>query len=245
MELRRFTNDGVEAFRRYIEALRKESTDPLPEELLTDPRYSKASFPGVEVKRRTFATRLEAARYFDGLFEEMMQDGIETDVGLWAWMSLYYFDQVCPPLKSGRRNPGRDYRHILEPGYPNGHRHLLCGAYMVYTLYRLGDRLGRLLLCTKLSVENRCHHQLAVRQNFITNRGILEAAHILYFNEKTQKPKRGAQIKDGSPGTLFRFIDVLQQLELTYDLYSMTGEDIVGLLPAEFDSWKGGQRFLA
>ncbi|MFO7599969.1 MAG: hypothetical protein R6X27_09205 [Candidatus Desulfacyla sp.] len=41
-----------------------------------------------------------------------------------------------------------------------------------------------------------------------------------------------------APGTLYRFIDVVQQLDLTYDLYSMTGEQILQLLPNEFDRWR-------
>jgi hypothetical protein len=31
---------------------------------------------------------------------------------------------------------------------------------------------------------------------------------------------------------------VVQQLDLTYDLYSMTGEQILQLLPGEFDRWR-------
>lgn len=48
-------------------------------------------------------------------------------------------------LERFRRRPGRDYRHIPEPGYPNGHRHLLMGAYLVYTVYSLQRQglLGR------------------------------------------------------------------------------------------------------
>ncbi|MFH1977184.1 MAG: hypothetical protein ABIJ52_16800 [Pseudomonadota bacterium] len=46
-------------------------------------------------------------------------------------------------------------------------------------------------------------------------------------------------MKKKTPGTLFRFIDVIQPLDLTYDLYSMSGKDIIGLLPPEFDKWKG------
>jgi len=35
---------------------------------------------------------------------------------------------------------------------------------------------------------------------------------------------------------------VVQQLDLTHDLYSMTGEEVLSLLPSEFDEWrpKGG-----
>ena len=244
MELRRFTDKGVEAFRRYLKALRSESAEPPPRALLTDPSTSQAAFADIEIEQRVFSSRLDAARYFDAVFDYVAHEGVEEDVHLWSWLSLFYFDQVCPALKTGRRNPGRDYRHIPEPGYPYGHRHLLKGAYQVYSHYWCGEKQSPLLLSTKLSRESQFHHELAGRQNFITNKGILEAANILYFNEKTRMPKRGAQIKKGRPGSLFRFIDVIQQLEVTYDLYSMTGEDIVALLPPEFDPWKG-QRYLA
>jgi len=42
---------------------------------------------------------------------------------------------------------------------------------------------------------------------------------------------------------LRRFVDVLQQLDVNYDLYSMSAEAIVGLLPDEFDKWRK-KRFL-
>jgi hypothetical protein len=49
-------------------------------------------------------------------------------------------------------------------------------------------------------------------------------------------------MEKSSPGTLLRFIDIIQQLDLTYDLYSMSGEEILALLPPEFDKWKDSQR---
>jgi hypothetical protein len=40
------------------------------------------------------------------------------------------------------------------------------------------------------------------------------------------------------PGTVFRFIDILDQLDVTWDLYSMTTDMLLGCLPAEFDRFK-------
>ena len=79
--------------------------------------------------------------------------------------------------------------------------------------------------------------KLAGRQTLITNRGILDAARLMYFNESGNRPKRGALGREKTPGTLLRFIDVVQQLDLTYDLYSMSGREILKLLPPEFDRW--------
>jgi hypothetical protein len=52
-------------------------------------------------------------------------------------------------------------------------------------------------------------------------------------------PKRGAQVSSPEPGTLRRFVHVLQQLDVTYDVYGMSGQALLDLLPAEFDPWRG------
>jgi hypothetical protein len=237
--IRKFTDEGIEQFRRYLAELREGATSPPPFHLLNDPVTSQPVNDEIQIENREFATRLKLARYLDDALAEIESDSIETDVYLWSWLSLFYFDQVCPTEENGIRKPGRDYRHIPETGYRYGHRHLLGGSYLVYTIYGLGERLSKLLLSTPLPIESKVHHELATRQSFITNIGIVEAAHILYYDEKADKPKRGVIVKKNKPGTLYRFIDIIQQLDLNYDLYSMTGEEVLQLLPAEFNQWKG------
>ncbi len=235
--IRKLTDKGVAAFQDYLVQLRTEPETAPPVHLLTDADTSTDVGMEVRIEQKPFPTRLELARYLNDMLSPLPVDDLETDRNLWTWMSLFFFDQVCPIEKTGIRKPGRDYRHILEPGYPNGHRHLLAGAYLVYTVYGLGDKLSRLLLWTPLHVESNFHHELVSRQTLITNRGILEAAHRLYFNDTAGKSKRGSLQKKRGPGTLLRFIDVVQQLDLTYDLYSMSGREILKLLPPEFDRW--------
>ena len=237
-EVRKLNNKGIDQFRKYLSRVANGSIESPPYHLLTAAETSVSIDHHASVRHRIFNSRLDAAKCLDEQLSGWDQENIETDVHLWSWLSLFYFDQVCPPDDSGKRKPGREYRHILEPGYPNGHRHLLCGPYMVYTTYGLNETLSAALLCTPIPVENSFHHQLAVRQSLITNKGIMEAVHMLYFDHSTGRPKRGSQMKKKTPGTLFRFIDVIQQLDLTYDLYSMSGKDIIGLLPPEFDKWK-------
>jgi hypothetical protein len=236
--IRKFTDEGIEQFRDYLVDLRGGATSCPPFELLNDPATSEHIDSGGEIENRNFKTRLELAQYLDEVLSEIEIESLETDVHLWSWLSLFYFDQVCPSHKGDVRKPGRDYRHILEPGYPNGHRHLIAGVYLVYTIYELGEDLSRLLLWTPLHKESIFHHQLTVRQTIITNRGILDAAHQMYFDKTRGIPKKGPHGKKGSPGTLLRYIDVIQQLDLNYDLYSMTGDQILELLPPEFSKWQ-------
>jgi len=238
--IRKLNDHGIEAFRTYLADLRRGAALPPPEHLLIAAETSRGIPGGLTIEKRPFATRLELARYLEDRLSAVPAAALADDIHLWTWLSLFFFDQVCPADASGVRRPGKDYRHILEPGYPNGHRHLLAGAYLVYTVYGLGETLSRLLLWTPLSIESRFHHQLAGRQTLITNHGVLDAVHRMFFNPAAGRPKPGALGGKNAPGTLLRFIDVIQQLDLTYDLYSMTGREILRLLPAEFDRWRKG-----
>jgi len=231
--IRRLNAKGFGQFQAYLKELRDGKTVDVPRLLLTDVETSEPFSPQRLLEQGTFETRMEAARYLSRVFEGL--HGLEEDVGLWSWLSLFYFDQVCPVGPDGTRSPGREYRHILEPEYRYGHRHLLAGPFVVFNLH---GELGRLLLCTKLHQENRFHHELASRQSFISNPAIIQAASALYLDEKTGRPKRGSPDPRGGPGTLPRFIDVVQQLDVNYDLYSMRPEAILTLLPPEFDPWK-------
>jgi hypothetical protein len=239
MELRKFTDRGLERFRGYLHALAEGSGEPPPLNLLSDPEFSRQAAEQVQIDQKQFRSGLELAAYLDHVLEPYPQwpDTVVADTHLWSWLSLFYFDQVCPVNDKGKRKPGRDYRHILEPGYPYGHRHLLAGAYLVCTVYGWGEELSKLLLHGPVSMESQLHHEIATRQSLITNRGIMEALHILYFDKSKNKPKRGPLMSRSAPGSLYRFIDVVQQLDVTYDLYSMSGAEITDILPAEFSHW--------
>jgi len=238
MKIRKLTDNGIQRFRDYLAGLRQGSKTPPPASLLENPEFSSPFTGGADIEPRIFSNRLELARYLDRTLDGIFNVSLPDDVHLWSWLSLYFFDQVCPLEENGLHKPGRDYRHILEPGYPYGHRHLLAGAYLVYSVYGLGEDLSRLLLWTPLNLQSKFHHELTVRQTLITNKGVLLAADKMYFNESEGKPKKGALMEKNSPGTLQRFIDVIQQLDLNYDLYSLSGEQILALLPPEFDKWK-------
>jgi hypothetical protein len=160
---------------------------------------------------------------------------VDRNPGFWAWLSLFLFEQVCPPRPDGGRRPGRDYRHIPEFGYRHRLRHLLYGPYLVYR--RHGD-LSRLLLSGPVHSESGLYHEIASRQDLIANTGVIEAAMLLYYDSARSGPRAGAQDAKSRPGTVRRFVRVLQQLDLTYDIYGLSGIQILELLPAEFEAWK-------
>lgn len=237
LPLRRFTTGGIDAFRGYLGRLRDGETAPPPNDLLEDGARTETVHGDTVVEPRPFASRLDFAKYADRILAGSQPNRVLNDVGLWAWLSLYYFDQVCPPGKSGARHPGRNYRHIPEPGFRYGRRHLLSGAYLVYTIYGLSDRLAEYLLYTALPVESDLFNEIVSRQNLVTNPVVVEATGRLYFDPVSRKPRRGV-FQRTTAGNTRRFAMVIQQLDLNYDLYSMTCDELLGLLPPEFDRWK-------
>lgn len=231
----RFLNaKGLGRFQEYLQKLREGDFSPPPVEILTDTETSMELPQTAEVEKKDFASRLDAGRYFTEALKPVGALLSRHHRGIWSWLSLFYFDQVCPLQTDGERFPGRDYRHIPETGFGNRHRHLIAGAYSVF---RLHGEEGRLLLASPLHRENKFHHEIAGRQSLFTNPNIVKALDMLYFDRKNRRPKRTAQ-NPGVPGCLLRFIDVIQQLDLTYDLHSISTGDLVSLLPREFKNWK-------
>ena len=97
MKLRRFNADGIAAFRDYRSRLTIESLLPPPVQLLEDAAYTEV-VSETDVSSRSFASRLEAGRFFEELLGRANVSSPECDQGLWAWLTLFYFDEVCPPI---------------------------------------------------------------------------------------------------------------------------------------------------
>ncbi|MBP7510203.1 MAG: hypothetical protein KA807_20500 [Prolixibacteraceae bacterium] len=153
---------------------------------------------------------------------------------LWSWLSAYYFDLVCP-FEVDRRNPKAEERHILSSeNWRRYYRHLIAAPVRLYT--ELGD-LAVGYLDGKIDVHGEYFEQLASAQDIATSPGIIEAANILFWDFNGNRFKHGSRGKD-KPGTIRRFArDVIPQYQMTYDLNSMRGQEIVSLLPHEFDRW--------
>ncbi len=238
--IRKLTGQGTQAFREYWREVRAGAPTPPPLHLLEDPATSESLDVTISVEPRHFGNRLEAAKYLRGLLAPLPKASVEHDAGLWNWLSLFYFDALCPSRGSRGRKVKQIYHYILPSIAESGHswhyyRHLLAGPYRIYKLH--GEQ-ARILLCGELSEFGDLNEQLASRQEFITNPGIIQAVDLLYYDEGQGKPKRGSSPNSRKPGTLRRFIDVIQQFDLTYDVYSLAGKQLIDLLPSEFDRWK-------
>jgi hypothetical protein len=189
------------------------------------------------VQAQPFATRFELARYLHGTLEILGRENIAHDPGLWNWLSLFYFDLICPVRPDGTRKLlGREH-YILSSDYRKYYRHLLAAPYILFDLHR---ESARVLLQSAIDKHGDFVEQLASRQDLITNRALIRVVDSLYWiaGRNHGRPKRGATDR-ARPGSLRRLVAIIQQLELTYDLHAMTDTQILGLLPGEFDAWRG------
>ena len=230
-EVRLLNEKGKEVFEEYLSNLRVGLREPPPLEILDDVEYTRPLGMPALVESRPFASRLDAAVYLADALKDVGKTRLEQ-ADLWGWLSIFYFDTLCPAKADGSRKPGKDYRYILSSDYRYYYRHLLAGPVR---LYQALHQRARLLLANPMDKPGDINEQLASRQDIISNRGVMEAVDLLYYAEADESPKRGVTGK--RPGNLRRFVTVVQQLDLTYDLYSMNGSEILHLLPSEFDRW--------
>lgn len=239
MKLRRFNDQGVARFGQFLAKVREEPASGMPPGLLVDEACSAEVPSGPEIAAEHFATRMDAARCLDLMLADVDSFDILRDVGLWAWLSLFFFDSLCPPDSSGRRNVGDNARYIpAVTNYRKYYRHLLAGPYGVFRAHRDAPERAMVLLCGPLHKPGDIAEQMASRQEIVTNPGIVGLATQIYFDPLKGSFKRGSANKGNQPGTVRRLIDVLNQFDLTWDLYWMPSERIMAKLPKEFDKFR-------
>ncbi len=237
MIARRLNRSGVERFHAYLTEVHGGATDDPPAAMLEDGRYSAELPIDLEVEPRRFVSRYHIGAYLAKALATLPHEHADTDEGLWSWLSLFWFDVLCPRRADGGRRPGGAQRHVADFNRRSRYRHLLYGPYLVYR--RHGEASG-VLLTGPAHQESHFYQVITSVQDLIANRGVLEAARRLYLDEATNKLKPGCQPSRPRPGTVRRFVRVLQQLDLTYDVLGMSGEEIVEILPGEFDVWRSG-----
>lgn len=230
------SQDGENRFREYIRSLRQNPSTPCPD--LNSEPYSREFSPHILVdERRVFNSKLDLAEYIKACFdgEGITRESILGENGLWTWLAYIWFDRLAPVNNNGARDIKEDAKYICSSDYRDYYRHFIAGPYSIYSLH--GSEGSRIFLSSPVHEHNDFIEQFASRQFIISHRNIVDAISRLYFDNTRLMPKRGAQSRERK-GNIRRFVKVIQQLELTYDIYSLTPEQILDLLPEEFAEWK-------
>ncbi|MDE2921506.1 MAG: hypothetical protein OYL92_15745 [Acidobacteriota bacterium] len=141
----------------------------------------------------------------------------------------------------GERRLGERARWIPAVGnFRRYYRHLVAGPFGVFRAHRDDPERARVLLCTPLHRPGEVVEQLTSHQEFVRSKAIVEAANRLYLDPESGGAKRGAAGR--GPASARRLADVLNQLDVKWDLYAMSPDATIGRLPREFDRFRGEQR---
>jgi len=234
-KVHRLNKSGRERFKDFIFGCAGDVPVEYPETLLGDPMFAEPVEADIFVEHRTFANRLDAARYFHRVLNGSSLSNVDTDAGLWSWLALFFFPDICTRDAKGHLKPGESARWVLEEkSFRRYYRHLLAGPYRIYRTHIDNPDRAMALLSTSVGNPGEIAEQIASRQELVTNKGVVAAATLLYWDRTKGSLKRGAAGKN-TPGTARRFAEVLAQFDLNWDLYSMAPEQIISILPREFD----------
>lgn len=218
--LLRMKEDGV----HMVEPLRKIMYDPNCSEMVDVDAY---------VEPIQTNGKLDIAKHLSQALGLADNRALFRNSGLWSWLSAFYFEKLIP--SDGPRALKETSLYILQSEKWNRYyRHLL--AFPCLTYCELGDS-GRIFLRGDIHERGEVVEQLAAVYQIQKNKGVIEAATKLYYDARKDAIKKGVASKD-HPGTARRFREILKQLQMTFDLNAMNGEQIVKILPAEFKKWK-------
>jgi len=237
MKLRRFNSDGIAAFADFRSRLALEPTLTPPTPLLEDPAYTTILSEEVDVQPQKFENRLAAGQHLNDMIDDAGITLPERDRGLWAWLTLLHFDAVCPADGNGRRLPQDEARLLpMLDNHQRFYRHLLLGPFLIVRAHRENPDRALAFLKQPLWKPGDIVEQLASRKELVTNPAVAEAATRLYFDPASNSFKRGSSSK--TKGAPRRLANLLNQLDLTWYLYGMTTDEILTLLPKEFDRFR-------
>ncbi len=243
LEVRRFNESGIAEFSSRLVAAKQGAEVDFSE--LLDAAGWVDELPGglgVEVDPvalQPSSTRLQVAELLVDLLEplEGLQGyRVDHDRGLWSWLSALWLPALAPG-EAGELNLLHQERYIPDFDYRKYYRHLLIGPYLIGRAYKSDLDAVMAVLATLVSKPGEVVAQLTAQPDLVRSPSIMRAATSLYFDPSTGGIRAGAGGKD-TPGTARRLVTALQQLELTWDVHPMDPEQLLDLLPDEFQPFR-------
>jgi len=156
-----------------------------------------------------------------------------TKEEFWNWLSA----RLLKSSLVGSLQLGEQARYVLQTGVARReYRHLLESSYLTYSSHINDLQSAMVVLCQDLSTPGEAVSVLLATRGLVASKNVMKVATKLYFDPDKEAIKSG--VSGQGPGSIRRFPKFLNQLENTVDYKSMTSDEILDLLPAEFDRFK-------
>lgn len=225
-KIHEFTDRGMELYRYILSGEVSEiSMDPC------DPAMARAVGGSRPFVAKDFQTAKDMAVDVIRALGSVDPVSEAGNLGLWSWLTFVLRDQLFNRDGDGRLKVGEIHRWY--PSDPNdwhkGQRHMVRMPVLVEVQF--GDDANH-LLCHKPSIRSEVFEQLTSQKDMFI-RVFQRAACSLYFDHDSRTLKRGSGGKSG--GSARRLAKVRQQLDVTWDLGELSSQEILELLPSEFD----------
>ena len=234
MEARRLNREGLRQFSNFIEALRQKEKREIPIDFLVGDSTSEEIELTIVLTQEKFNTRYDLGCALVKAIGDQDMQSLVGDSGFWSWLALHWFDQLCPKNKEGYRNPSMVYNYVNSQDYRHKYRHAIYTTWQLVSTY---GEFSRFLVSKELPVRGELIEQMMARQYYLSCRGVIEGASSLYWDQEKETFKKGCTTKD-SKGSVHRLISWLKQIELTYDVYSLSSDQLLELMPAEFERFR-------
>ena len=231
---REFTARGIERALRFLADVRARpagSWKP-PRELLFGNRNSRPLPNAPALAQRRFATRREVGAYLSPRLRPMLHQIVDR-TSFWSWLGIFYFEGTVRVVDGAARLSPLDETFVIDPGNPESrrglHRHYLRAAWRLFEAH--GDEAA-FLLDEDLASRGAIADRVLQSQRIFNSTGLVSLILRLYTRDGRQK----SGFLDRSGG-LKHLVRVLDQLERTHDVYHMSPDAVIRILPADFDPW--------
>ena len=238
--VREFTSLGMQLARDYLRELREGGWRAPDDALLFDDESAVRVSPDVTVENRSFKNRRELGQYLDNRLAPLGRERVSEGDSLLSWLGIFYLESLMGGQSASRR-AFTEIVHLIDPveHHPQDKsHHRIKMAYDLWTTWGEGAWF-------LLDEPARSMPQFTLR--VVQSPVIMRAKSLvplmldLYVDKATASLRPGStgmSLAKAPPGSLPRLIAVLGQLSMTYDIYGMDSDQLLEVLPAEFDAFR-------
>ncbi len=237
--IRSLNEDGIREFASINFANKAGADGDAPSHLLFDDEFSEVKIFSDGKPREidvdaVIVTGFDLVELLDKSFGSKVEiNELEKEPGMWAWIALLYYDQFRQKHADGSWKGAAAPRWIPSGDSTSYYRHTVSTRY---NMYRRHSRNADYILHGPVNNWADAYEQCTNVSLMISSSSIQEAANRLYYDStRIEGFKKGVGGKKG--GSARRFPAVFWQLHNTYNLRSMTSDEILELLPEEFDKY--------